>query len=127
MPGLDECDCGATEEADDSNFDSNEEVEEDVEEEEEKYVVDEDPNHPSYNLWVPGAGPVKTPDCYRFGKDDAIEHFKSLLDGDYTAWSIFHEVLKSYVQLVHENTKAHVRTLPDIKESWDIHIEEIWI
>ena len=68
---------------------------------------------------------MKTPERYRFGKDDAIEHFKLLLDGDYTAWNIFHEVLKSYVQVVHENTKAHVRTLTDFKESWDIHIEEI--
>eukprot|EP00957_Ditylum_brightwellii_P168509 12826665-Ditylum_brightwellii.AAC.1 len=89
MPGLDECDSAATEEADDSNFDNNEEVEEDMEEEEE-YVVDEDPNHLSYNWWVPGAGPVKTPKRYRFSKDDAIEHFKLLLDGDYTAWNIFH-------------------------------------
>eukprot|EP00957_Ditylum_brightwellii_P011283 853480-Ditylum_brightwellii.AAC.2 len=29
--------------------------------------------------------------------------------------------------MVHENTKAHVRALADFKESWDIHIEEIWI
>eukprot|EP00957_Ditylum_brightwellii_P148317 11292032-Ditylum_brightwellii.AAC.1 len=64
MPGLDECDSNATEEADDSNFGSNEEVEEDIEEEVEEYVVDEDPNHPSYNWWVPGSEPVKTPKRY---------------------------------------------------------------
>eukprot|EP00957_Ditylum_brightwellii_P035724 2708413-Ditylum_brightwellii.AAC.1 len=75
MPGLDECDSNATEEADDSNFDSNEEVEEGIEEEEEEYIEDKDPNHSSYNWWVPGAGPVKTPERYRLGKDDAIEHF----------------------------------------------------
>eukprot|EP00957_Ditylum_brightwellii_P025418 1922283-Ditylum_brightwellii.AAC.1 len=73
MTGLDECDSNATEEADDSDFGSNEEVEEDIEEEE--YVADKDPNHPSYNWWLPGAGPVKTLKRYRFGKDDAIEHF----------------------------------------------------
>eukprot|EP00957_Ditylum_brightwellii_P083019 6311172-Ditylum_brightwellii.AAC.1 len=85
MPGLDECDSNATEEANNSNLDSNEGVEEDIEEEEVEYVVDKDPNCPSYNWWVPGAGPVKTPKRYRFDKDDAIEHFKLLLDGDYTA------------------------------------------
>eukprot|EP00957_Ditylum_brightwellii_P101747 7754152-Ditylum_brightwellii.AAC.1 len=126
MPGLNECDSDATDEADNSAFDSIEEVEEDIEEEEE-YVADKEPNHPSYNWWVLGAGPVKTPERYRFGKDDAIECFKLLLDEDYTAWNIFHEVLKFYVQVVHENTKAHVRTLPDFKESLDIHIEDIWI
>eukprot|EP00957_Ditylum_brightwellii_P015270 1150375-Ditylum_brightwellii.AAC.1 len=62
-----------------------------------------------------------------FGKADTIEHFKLLLDEDYTAQNIFHEVLMSYVQVVHENTKAHVHTLSDFKESWGIHIEEIWI
>eukprot|EP00957_Ditylum_brightwellii_P023195 1750284-Ditylum_brightwellii.AAC.1 len=63
MPGLDECDSNATEEANDSNFDSNEEAEEVIKEEEE-YAVDKDPNPPSYNWWVPEAGPVKTPERY---------------------------------------------------------------
>eukprot|EP00957_Ditylum_brightwellii_P187371 14270298-Ditylum_brightwellii.AAC.1 len=49
------------------------------------------------------------------------------LDSNYSAWDVFHEVLKSVIGAVHEHTKKNVHSLPNYQHSWDVYIEEIWI
>eukprot|EP00957_Ditylum_brightwellii_P136396 10402790-Ditylum_brightwellii.AAC.1 len=58
--------------------------------------------------WLTGAALSKTPECYQYTKEDAVEHIKAHLDGNYSAWNVFHEVLKSFIGAAHEYTKKNV-------------------
>eukprot|EP00957_Ditylum_brightwellii_P024108 1818090-Ditylum_brightwellii.AAC.1 len=80
----------ATEEGDDG-FSLGSNDEEDIEEEADEYVPDEDQNHLSHMWWLPGAAPLKTPECCGYTKEDAVEHIKGQLDGNHSAWNVFHE------------------------------------
>eukprot|EP00957_Ditylum_brightwellii_P040841 3091294-Ditylum_brightwellii.AAC.1 len=69
--------------------------------------------------WLPGATPAKTPERYQYTKEDAVEHIKAQLDGNYLAWNVFHNVLKSFIGAVHKHTEKNVCSLPNYQNSWD--------
>eukprot|EP00957_Ditylum_brightwellii_P159537 12144697-Ditylum_brightwellii.AAC.1 len=86
-------------------------------------MPDEDPNHLSHMWWLSGAAPSKTPEHYRYTNEDAAEHIKAQLDGNYLAWSVFHKVFKSFIGAAHEHTKKNVHSLPNYQNSWDAYTE----